>query len=152
MAFTTDGGGVAFKCEDSKISLGKGTWSTRLSQIGRQGTIHIMTRNLVEPDYIARIFEKRPENIFVLAHTTAREEAYTLKGWFPHIEFKLHPDSNSKLVLIGPETVWMATNDFGLAPRGQLDSAIGLHSPDTYQLAFTKFFVPAWNSPEAISV
>ncbi|WP_322003847.1 hypothetical protein [Paraburkholderia tropica] len=151
MAFTFDSGGIPFKCDDAKMSLGASTWNTRLSQIGRSNApVHIMTRNLVDTDYIARILQKRQENIFILANTSSRAEALTLKQMFPYVELRLHPDNNANMVLVGAQTVWMTSNDFGKTPKSQIDSAVGLHSATAYEIALTKLFQPAWECADVL--
>ncbi|WP_175830845.1 hypothetical protein [Burkholderia cenocepacia] len=151
MKFALDSGGFPFECDDAKLSLGASTWNTRLSQLARvRGPIHIMTRQLVDPDYIGLILGKRAENIFVLAHTSARTEALVLKQRFPNVQFKLHPDNNAKVVLVAPETVWLTSEDFGKSAKTQIDSGLGLHSSTAYELALTKLFLPAWTDAEML--
>ncbi|RQS05566.1 hypothetical protein [Burkholderia sp. Bp8991] len=151
MKFGLDNGGFPFECGDAKLSLGTSTWNTRLSQLARvRGPVHIMTRQLVDLDYIGLILGKRAENIFILAHTSARTEAHVLKQRFPNVEFKLHPDNNAKVVLVAPETVWLTSEDFGKSTKTQIDSGVGLHSSTAYELTLTKLFSPAWASAEML--
>lgn len=143
MAFSDDNGGFAFLCEDAKISVCASTWNTRLSQLGKsQGSLFIMTHYLPNLDYIARIISKRPDNIFIIANIDARENAQLIKSKFPLVRIALHPKINAKVVLLAPETVWVASSDFG--ETKMVESAIGLHSITVYNRAVESFFKTEW--------
>lgn len=106
MAFSDDGGGFAFSCDDAKMSICASTWSTRLSQIARvAGPILIMTGLLPDTEYISQIIGKRPRDIFIIANSTARPDAELLKIKFPSIRIALHSNNNAKVVLVSPDTV-----------------------------------------------
>jgi len=143
MAFSDDNGGFAFLCEDAKFSVCASTWNTRLSQLGKiHGSLYIMTHHLPNPDYIAKIISKRPHNIFIIANIDARENAQLIKSKFPLVRIALHPNINAKVVLVAPETVWVASSDFG--ETKMLESAIGLHSVAVHNRAVESFFNTEW--------
>lgn len=143
MAFTDDNGGFAFSCDDAKFSVCASTWNTRLSQLGKiQGALCIMTHHLPNPEYIARIIAKRPHNIFIIASQEARENAQKIKSQFPQVRIALHPKLNAKVVLVAPETVWVASSDFG--ETKMVESAIGLHSVAVYNRALESVFNVEW--------
>ncbi len=84
MAFSNDNGGLAFACSDAKMSIGASTWATRLSQLGNAtGEILILTRDLADIGYITNILDKRPYNIWIVAHTDCIEAAQALKAARP---------------------------------------------------------------------
>lgn len=143
MQFKTDGGGFAFSNADSKLVLGSATWSTHLSQLGKvTGPLFVMTRLLPNVDYIAEIVGKRPRAISILAHAEASDNARLLKLLFPQIEIALHRRNNAKMVLVAPQTVWISTSDFGKS--GEIETGIGIHSPEVFQEAKEKLFDRAW--------
>jgi hypothetical protein len=143
MAFSDDGGGFAFSCTDAKMSIGASTWATRLSQIGTAtGEILILTRALPDIDYITRILDKRPKDIWIVAHTDSTAEAKALKAARPWIRIAVHPDPGAKAVFVAPETVWISSSNFGKA--GKLESAVGFHSADLYVRTRSQLFEKAW--------
>lgn len=143
MAFTDDDGGFAFSCDDAKFSVCASTWNTRLSQLGKiQGSLCIMTHYLPNPEYIARIIAKRPYNIFIIASQDARENAQKIKSKFPQVRIALNPKLNAKVVLVAPETVWVASSDFG--ETKMIESAIGLHSVTVHNKVLEGFFNVEW--------
>ena len=148
MSFSADNGGFPFSCEDAKFSICASTWNTRLSQIGRStGAIRIMTHGLPDPDYIARIFSKRPDNIYLIANSDAQAEALLIKAQFPKVRIVLHPRMNAKVVFIEPETVWLSSSDFGHTRA--IESAVGFHSVDLHNRAVEHLFNKEWqNSAE----
>lgn len=150
MAFTDDHGGFAFSCDDAKFSVCASTWNTRLSQLGKiQGSLCIMTHHLPNPEYIAKIFSKRPHNIFIIANQDARENAQKIKTQFPQVRIALHPKSNAKVVLVAPETVWVASSDFG--ETKMVESAIGLHSVTVHNRALEGLFNVEWDKSTELS-
>lgn len=148
MAFSDDGGGFAFSCNDAKFSVCASTWNTRLSQLGKiHGSLCIMTHHLPNPEYISRIISKRPQNIFIIANEDSRENALLIKNQFPSVRVALHPKMNAKVVLMAPETVWISSSDFGETKL--IESAIGLHSATVHNRALVDLFNVEWaNSVE----
>lgn len=145
MSFSADNGGFQFSCEDAKFSICASTWNTRLSQIGKStGAIRIMTHALPDPDYIARIFSKRPENIYLIANSDAQAEARLIKAQFPKVRIVLHPRMNAKLVLIEPGTVWLSSSDF--VHTKSIESAVGFHSVDLHNRAVEHLFNKEWQN------
>jgi len=150
MSFNDDGGGFSFSCDDGKMSICASTWNTRLSQIGRiEGPICIMTGALIDVDYISQIIQKRPNNIFIIANTDARDQAIFLKSKFPSIRITLHSNNNAKVVLIAPDTVWVSSSDFGKTKK--IESAVGLHSSIVYQKTLDMLFNKIWIESKEIS-
>lgn len=149
-AFKSDGGGPAFACPDAKLSIGASTWATRLSQLGKvAGPVCIVTGQLRDLDYIARIFDKRPNNIWVVAHETAYREAAALKRRFTEIQIALHAKVNAKLVTAAPHTVWICSADFGESDL--VEAGIGLHSVLAYRHAVDNVFSRLWNEARLIT-
>lgn len=132
MAFKDDHGGFQFSCDNGKISLDASTWSTRLSQLGKwSGEVWIMTRHLNDVEYIAGILGKRPKDIYIIAHESARIIAAKLKARFPEIRIALHNDINAKAVLVEPQTIWISSADFGRTE--DIESTIGVRSIQAYE-------------------
>jgi len=149
MAFSDDAGGFAFSCDDAKLSIDASTWNTKLSQLARMpGPLLILTRLLPNLDYIGRIVSKRPRDIYILASTDAEADAHKLKAQFPAIRIALHREINAKAVLLGPETVWIGSADFGESKT--IESAIGLHSETVFNKAVTSLFNPTWAAAREI--
>jgi hypothetical protein len=147
MAFSDDGGGFAFACDDAKMSICASTWNTRLSQIARAtGPIFIMTRLLPDRDYISQIISKRPTDIFVIANSDARIEAE--KKQFPAIRIVLHRNNNAKVVLASPDRVWVSSSDFGKTK--QIESAVGMHSESLFSKIVTSLFNRVWAESEEV--
>lgn len=143
MTFSADNGGFPFSCEDAKFSICASTWNTRLSHIGKiPGAIRIMTHGLPDPDYIAKILAKRPENIYVIANADAAAEARLIKAQFPNVRIVLHPKMNAKVVFVEPETVWISSSDFGHTKL--IESAVGFHSVELHNRAIEYLFNVEW--------
>lgn len=143
MAFSDDGGGFSFSCEDAKMSICASTWNTRLSQLGRvKGPVWIMTRSLPGHEYIAQIIGKRPQDIFIIANSSAEIEAKALKLKFPMVRIVLHRNNNAKVVLVSPDTVWVSSSDFGETKH--IESAIGIHSAGVYNKTLDSLFRKVW--------
>lgn len=143
MAFSDDNGGFAFSCDDAKMSICASTWNTRLSQIARiSGPIAIMTGSLPDLEYISQIVSKRPRDMFIIANTRAEVEARSLKLRFPAVRIALHRNSNAKVVLVAPDTVWVSSSDFGKTT--QIESAVGLHSSVVYNKTLESLFNRVW--------
>lgn len=150
VSFKTDNGGLAFACPDAKLSVGSSTWATRLSQLGKMtGPVCILTGQLKNVDYIARIFEKRPRDIWIVAHETAYAEAEALMHRFPDIRISLHRKINAKLVTAAPETVWVCSADFGESDC--IEAGIGLHSSAAYAHAVNNVFKRVWETGRQLS-
>ncbi|WP_313294747.1 hypothetical protein [Pseudomonas sp.] len=149
MAFSDDNGGFAFMCSDAKMSIGSSTWASRLSQLSKAtGEILILTHGLPDIDYITRILDKRPHNVWIAAHTESLKEASALKTARPWLRIALHPHIGAKSVLVAPDTVWLSSNDFGLG--GKLESAVGFHSAALYSQTREKLFARAWREAQEI--
>ena len=149
MAFSDDGGGFAFSCDDAKMSICASTWNTRLSQIARvAGPILIMTGLLPDVEYISQIIGKRPRDIFIIANSAAHSEAVQLKTKFPSIRIVLHGNNNAKVVLISPDTVWVSSSDFGKTK--QIEAAVGLHSSSLYKKTQTLLFNKIWSESHEV--
>lgn len=149
MAFSDDGGGFGFSCDDAKLTIGASTWNTKLSQLGHMlGPLFIMTRLLPNLNYISRIVSKRPRDIYILASTDAEANARELKAQFPAIRIALHSQINAKAVFLGPETVWIGSADFGESKM--IESSIGIHSETVFNKAVTSLFNPTWKASREI--
>ncbi|MGA9670637.1 MAG: hypothetical protein WBQ94_15610 [Terracidiphilus sp.] len=149
MAFSDDGGGFAFSCDDAKMSICASTWNTPLSQIARvAGTIFIMTGLLPDTEYISQIIEKRPRDIVIIANSAARPDAELLKIKFPLIKIFLHSNNHAKVVLVSPDTVWISSSDFG--KTNQIESAVGLHSSSLYEKTHNLLFKKVWSESQEV--
>lgn len=143
MAFSNDSGGLAFSCEDAKLSISTGTWNRRLSQIARViGPVLIMTGALPDPDYISQTLGKRPRDIFIIANASAQKEAKVLKLRFRDVRIALHRNNNAKVVLVAPDIVWLSSGDFGRTT--QLESVVGLRSSAVFKKTRESFFDKVW--------
>lgn len=143
MVFSDDSRGFAFSCEDAKMSICANTWNTRLAQIARViGPVLIMTGSLPDPEYISQTLGKRPRDIFIIANAAAQREARMLKLHFPEVRIALHPNTNAKVVLVAPDTVWVSSADFGKTT--QIESAVGLHSSIVFKKTRESLFNRVW--------
>jgi hypothetical protein len=143
MAFSNDGGGLTFSCDDAKLSICASTWNTRLSQIARvTGPIYIMTGLLPDTEHISQIIGKRPRDIFIIANSCAEAEAKALKRSFPAVRIVLHHNSNAKVVLVAPDTIWVSSSDFGKTTK--IESAVGMHSSALFNKAVESLFKRVW--------
>lgn len=128
MTFSDDSCGFRFACADAKMSIGASTWASRLSQLGKASEeIPILTHSLSDIDYITNILDKRPIDIWILAHVSAEREARVMKAKLPRLGIALRREIGAKAVLVAPETVWISSSDFGKA--GKLESAVVLEVP-----------------------
>ncbi len=131
MAFKTDGGGLAFKCNDAKLCVGASTWATRLSQLGRmKGVVRIITYSLPEMDYVSEQLGRRPYDIFLLAHTKFLSRAKQIRQQFPLIRVVVHPEVHSKVLLIAPRTILISSANFGSS--GWHETTIGFQSKEAH--------------------
>lgn len=143
MAFNDDGGGFAFECTDAKMSIGASTWATRLSQISKAtGEILILTRSLPDIEFTIRILDKRPRDIWIVAHFDFVAQAKELKAARPWLHIAVHRDVGAKAVLVAPDTLWISSSDFGKATK--LESAVGFHSAQLYSRTRAQLFEKAW--------
>ena len=143
MVFSDDSRGFAFSCEDAKMSICTSKWNTRLAQIARVvGPVLIMTGSLPDPEYISQTLGKRPRDIFIIANAAAQREARMLKLRFPEVRIALHPNTNAKVVLVAPDTVWVSSADFGKTT--QIESAVGLHSSIVFKKTRESLFNRVW--------
>jgi hypothetical protein len=144
MAFSDDNGGFAFSSIDSKMCFNASTWNTRLSQIGRMdGAVMIMTALLPDVEYIAKIIGKRPRDIYIIANVSAQREALEIKKRFPLVRIVLHKNTNAKVVLVAPETVWISSSDFGSTK--QIEATVGFHSKDAFEKTAASLFNKVWS-------
>ncbi|MCF5736521.1 hypothetical protein [Pseudomonas syringae] len=149
MVFSNDNGGFDFACLDAKMSIGASTWGTRLSQLRRAtGEILILTRDLADIGYITNILDKRPYNIWIVAHTDCIEAAQALKAARPWLRIAVHRDIGAKAVLVAPDTVWISSSDFG--KTGKFESAVGFHSPSLYSQTRSHLFDKAWREAQEL--
>jgi hypothetical protein len=149
MVFSDDSFGFAFSCEDAKMSVCAGSWGRRLSHIARvAGPILILTGSLPDPDYISQTLGKRPRDIFIVANADAHKEARVLKLRFPDVRIALHRNTNAKVVLVAPDTVWVSSADFGKTT--QIESAIGLHSSRVFERTRESLFNKVWEEASEI--
>ena len=131
MAFKTDNGGFAFKCNDAKLCAGATTWATRLSQLSRmKGEVRIITFSLPKMDYVRKQLQRRPYDIFILAHDKFVCRAKEIRQEFPHIRVAVHPEVHSKVLLIAPHTVWISSANFGSSDWHE--TTVGFHSKDAH--------------------
>lgn len=144
MAYKTDNHGFVFKCNDIKISSGN-SWGMKLSQLYKQdGTVRIITYSLPDLAYIKKQFERRPQNIFMIAHGNFHSQAQKIKRQFPDIQIAVHRQVHSKILLIEPNTVYISSANFGDSKWHE--TSIGLHSQEAHDWYVTNQFTPLWES------
>lgn len=143
MAFSDDGGGLSFRCDDVKLSIGSSTWATKLSQLAkRKGEVYIVTGALPDVQYIAKILGKRPSNIFIVVNESALGNAWALKRLLPDVRIAVHKTVNAKVLLVAPDTVWMSSDDFG---KSKMDEAgVGFHSEEVFAITHRAVFERYW--------
>lgn len=143
MAFKTDTHGLAFKCNDIKITSNSHTWAMKLSQIARQrGRLRIITYSLPRPDYIHDVLGKRPSNIQIIAHSKFRQNATNIMKRFRDIDIRVHDEVHSKVVLIEPQTIIVSSANFGSSRWHE--TSISLHSQDAHDWYVEHMFNPLW--------
>ena len=143
MSFKTDNGGEAIRINDAKLFFGdNSTWAVRLSQLAKvKSNVYISTFSLPDLPYAQKILEKRPRDIFIIAHSMFYAKALAMKDAFPDIRIALRDNIHAKMVLTEPETVWLSSANFGRS--GWIEHGIGMHSPeafDFYKNAFDNTF------------
>lgn len=145
MKYHTDNGGFATSCNDIKLFYGSSTWGTRLSQIGRTtGKLIIMTygfksRNPKYPiedieferSYLKNIFDKRPNNIFILCNTDNLDDAQIIKRLYPQIQIKHNAKINANIAILEPQTVFFSSENLGYSQYAEF--GIGFHSKEIFE-------------------
>lgn len=166
MAFKTDSGGMAFKCDkielvtpdgeltfkcsDAKLSAGASTWATRISQLGKQtGFVRIITYSLPDMKYVQTQISRRPYDIHIIAHQQFLDRAKRLQSIFPRIEIRTHEEVHSKVLLIEPHTLWLSSANFGRS--GWHESTIGIHSKEAHDYYVNKMFHPLWEQSSKVA-
>lgn len=143
MTFKTDGHGIAFKCNDIKITGDTHTWAMKISQLYRQtGIMRIITYSLPNIGYVKKQFERRPKDIFLIAHSSFQDKAEKIKEMFPDIRIALHKEVHSKVLLIEPNTIYISSANFGNS--GWHEANIGLHSKEAHDWYLNHQFIPLW--------
>ena len=150
MSFKTDNGGEAVRINDAKLFFGdNSTWATRLSQLAKvKGNVYISTFSLPDLPYAQKILEKRPHDIFMVAHSMFHAKALAIKDAFPDIRIALRDNIHAKMVLAEPETVWLSSANFGKS--GWIEHGIGMHSPEAFDFYKNAFDNTFSNSEEII--
>lgn len=150
MAFRTDAHGLAFKCDDIKITSNAHTWAMKLSQIAKQkGALRIITYSLPRPDYIQQVLGKRPVNIQIIAHSKFRQDAMNIMKWFGDIDIRVNDKVHSKVVLAEPETVIVSSANFGSSLWHE--TSVSLHSKEAHDWYVEHMFTPLWETSELIA-
>lgn len=150
MAFSTDSGGIAFKCNDVKLQGQASLWATKLSQLGRQnGTVRIITYSLPDLGYIKEQFQRRPKNVFIICHERFIERAGEIKRFFPSIRVAVNPAVHSKILLIEPHTVYVSSANFGLSRWHE--TSVGFHSKEAHDWYADHEFKPLWIRSEEVA-
>ena len=149
MKAKTDTDGEAINIKDAKLFFGdNSTWATRLSQLAKvKGNVYISTFSLPDLPYAQEILEKRPRDIFIIAHSMFNTKALAIKDAFPDIRIALRDDIHAKIVLAEPETVWLSSANFGRS--GWIEHGIGMHSPEAFEF-YRKAFTETFSSSEEI--
>lgn len=149
MSFKSDHGGFAFSCGDLKLQTNVSTWATRLSQLARQhGVVRILTYSLPRLDYVERQLQRRPHDIFLIAHARFRLQARAIKARFPEIRVALHLRMHSKILLIEPQTLILTSANFGQS--GWHESTLSMRSGQAHDWYLNHMFEPAWAGAEEI--
>jgi len=149
VAFKTDGGGIAFKCNDIKLLCKASTWGTKLSQLHRQkGAVRIITYSLPRVEYIKEQFNRRPSNIYIICHEKFVDVANQVKALYPEICFAINAEVHSKVLLIEPHTVYVSSANFGSSRWHE--TAIGLHSKEAHDWYIENSFLPLWKSSKPV--
>lgn len=144
MKFTTDNGGFATSCNDIKLFHSSSTWATKLSQLAKtNGKLIIMTHGFKcrsndfiteriedENSYIRNIFNKRPNDIYIICNSDDINEACIIKRLYPKILIKHHPKVNANIALLEPQTVFISSSSFGYS--GYDDFGVGFHSVEIH--------------------
>lgn len=142
--FKTDGGGIAFKCSDAKLQAGASTWATKLSQLDRQtGIVRIVTYTLPSMYYIRTQLGRRPNDIFLIAHSKFQIKAREIKNEFPDIRVALMDDVHSKVCLIEPHTIIISSANFGSS--GWHETSVSFHSKEAHDWYVEKVFDGLWS-------
>jgi len=149
LSYQTDNGGFAFKCNDIKLHTSGSTWAMKLSQLNRfGGTVRIITYSLPDMEYVKAQFNRRPRDIFLIAHRKFLRRAQSIKATFPDIRIAVNDEVHSKVLLIAPHTIYISSANFGLSKWHE--SFIGLHSQDAHDWYWQHEFEPLWASSSEI--
>jgi hypothetical protein len=144
MPFKTDAHGLAFKCNDIKMTGGRHTWGMKLSQLARQhGQVSIITYSLPSLDYVAQQLGRRPWSIDIIAHKKFLKQAERIKRDFPSIRIAVKDEVHSKVALISPETVIVSSANFGDSQWHE--TSMSVHSDEAYGWYFANVFLPLWD-------
>lgn len=143
MPFKTDVHGLAFKCNDTKITSNSHTWAMKLSQIARQkGMLRIITYSLPRIDDVQEVLGKRPHNIQIIAHSKFAQDAMLIMSMFDGIMVRVHDEVHSKVVLLEPETVVVSSANFGSSRWHE--TSISMHSKEAHDWYVEYMFNPLW--------
>src|SRR5258708_38014298 len=105
MVFRSDVHGLAFKCDDLKISKETSTWAMKLSQLARQGgTVYILTFSLPNLAAIQTTLSKHPSNMYLICNTKFADRAHELARMYPDVKIGVRPDVHAKVVGGQPQT------------------------------------------------
>lgn len=147
MKFSTDNGGFATSCNDIKLFYGSSTWNTRLSQLGKaKGKLIIMTYGFkaskngdteFDCSYIKRIFDKRPDDIFIICNSDNIEDAKVIKDLYPQVRIRHNEKINANIVLLEPQTVFFSSENFGYSSYA--DFGVGFHSKEIFENILSVF-------------
>jgi len=117
-----------------KLSNKGTTWNTRLQHIGKHDNeVIIVTFSLCNFEYISKLVSKRERGagITIICNSKYEMNAYLLKKEFPDLKIYVNPYAHAKLALIGPETVWLSSENLG-RKQNTFDASIGIQSPEAY--------------------
>lgn len=150
MAYKTDNGGFAFKCNDAKLMVGS-TWATKLSQLHRQtGTVRIITYSLPSIEYVKKQFERRPRNIFLICHEKFRLKAIEIKRTFPQLRLATNDAVHSKILLIEPQTIYISSANFGSSKWHE--TSVGFHSKEAHDYYASQIYPFLWNQSQEVQL
>ena len=127
MAFKTDCGGAAMTT-NVKLSNKCTTWNTRLQHIGKHDNeVILVTFSICNHEYISKLISKRERGagITIICHSKYEVNAYHLKRAFPDLKIYVKPYVHAKLALIGPDTVWLSSENLG-RKHNTFDASIGI--------------------------
>lgn len=139
--FKTDMHGIAFKCDDAKLTVGSSTWGMRLSQLARQdGIVRIITYSLPDMRYVREQLGRRPTDMYLVANSKFIERAWEIKREFPNIRVAHKDNVHSKVCLIEPHTIIISSANFGNSHKWH-ETTVSFHSKDAHD-----WYVDAYES------